>query len=284
MVAVVWICGSMLVIGLWTLRWLRIRRVIQKALPVLEGREVDALRRMERLLGLQRKLELRLLPALMEPGIFGLVRPVLLWPQAISPRLEEAHLEAVLAHEVWHVRRRDNLTAAFHMLVEAIFWFHPLLWWLEKRLVEEREYACDEEISLQCSRPDVYAESILKVCEFCVESPLTCASGITGSDLKRRIRSIMIPRFEELTFARKIMLATFVFLAISAPVTFGIVRMIPLYGQILHASGPLPSFEVASVRPWKSPPAEVTPVLQDGTPVPTRANEGFPAGRRRPDE
>jgi beta-lactamase regulating signal transducer with metallopeptidase domain len=100
----------------------------------------------------------------MEPGIFGLVRPALLWPQAISARLEEAHLEAVLAHEVRHVRRRDNLTAVFHMLVEAIFWFHPLLWWLEKRLVEEREYACDEEISLRCGQPQIYAESILRVC------------------------------------------------------------------------------------------------------------------------
>ena len=55
-------------------------------------------------------------------------------------------MEAMLAHEVAHVRRRDNLTAALHMLVEAMFWFHPLVWWMERRLVEERERACDEEV------------------------------------------------------------------------------------------------------------------------------------------
>ena len=216
---------------------------------MLEGREVEALRRVEDRVGLQRKIELRLLPASVEPGIFGFLRPILLWPQGISERLGDEHLEAVLAHEVCHVRRRDNLTAAIHMLVEAICWFHPLVWWIETRLVEEREFSCDEEIALHCRQPQIYAESILTVCEFCVETPLTCVAGITGADLKRRIRSIMTQRVAELTLPRKIMLAVFVFTVIVVPMAFGIVRMIPLYGQILHVSGPTPSFAVSSVRP-----------------------------------
>ena len=61
----------------------------------------------------------------LEPGIFGIIQPVLLWPAAISEHLQDAHLEAILAHEVRHVRRRDNLAAAMHMVVEAIFWFTP---------------------------------------------------------------------------------------------------------------------------------------------------------------
>ena len=55
-------------------------------------------------------------------------------------------MEAILAHELMHVRRHDNLTAALHMLVEAVFWFHPLVWWMERRMVEERERACDEAV------------------------------------------------------------------------------------------------------------------------------------------
>ena len=51
-----------------------------------------------------------------------------------------------MAHEVMHVRRRDNLRAALHMFVEAAFWFHPIAWWLGRRLVEERERACDEAV------------------------------------------------------------------------------------------------------------------------------------------
>jgi len=48
----------------------------------------------------------------------------------MSEHLDDAQLETVIAHELWHVRRRDNLAAALHMIVEAIFWFHPPVWWL----------------------------------------------------------------------------------------------------------------------------------------------------------
>lgn len=75
-------------------------------------------------------------------------------------------VEAILAHELCHVRRRDNLAVALQMVVEALFWFHPLVWWLEQRLVDERERACDEEVIRLGSEPQSYAESILKTCEF----------------------------------------------------------------------------------------------------------------------
>ncbi len=117
--AATWLIGFVLVTARWTLRWRRISAAIQLTKPLDEGREFEILQRMRSLAGLQRSIELRSLPASMEPGIFGLFRPVLLWPQAITERLEDTHLEAVLAHEVCHVRRRDNLTAALHMLVEA---------------------------------------------------------------------------------------------------------------------------------------------------------------------
>ena len=109
-------------------------------------------------------------------------------------RLDDAQVHAVLAHELAHARRRDNLTAAMHMFVEAVFWFHPLVWWIGARLVDERERACDEEVVRLGNDPDVYAESILKTCHFFVESPLTCVPGVTGSNLKKRIERIMSHR------------------------------------------------------------------------------------------
>jgi len=62
--------------------------------------------------------------------------PVLLLPEGIADRLTPSQLQAVIAHELCHVRRHDNLTAAIHMLVQSIFWFHPLMWWIGARLVE----------------------------------------------------------------------------------------------------------------------------------------------------
>src|SRR5580704_13847301 len=133
-------------------------------------------------------------PARFEPGIFGVFRPILLVPEGITDRLPPEQWRAIVAHELCHVRRRDNLTAAIHMAVEAIFWFHPLVWWIGKRLVDERERACDEAVLLASGDPESYAEGILNVCKFYLESPLLCVSGVTGSNLKNRIRAIMTQR------------------------------------------------------------------------------------------
>ncbi len=153
--------------------------------------------------------------------MFGIFRPVLIWPQRLSERLKDEHIEAILAHELGHAQRRDNLTALLHMVVEAAFWFHPLVWWMERRMVEERERACDEAVVQMGSRPGIYAESLLKACRFCVESPLVCVSGITGADLSKRVLSIMTLRLEQMSMGKKIALALFGVLVIATPILLG---------------------------------------------------------------
>jgi beta-lactamase regulating signal transducer with metallopeptidase domain len=206
---------------------------------------------LERRAHTRRRIPLLLSRELMEPGIFGIFRPVLLWPERPSERLEDEHIEAILTHELMHARRHDNLAAALHMLVEAAFWFHPLIWWIEGRMVEERERACDEAVVQMGGRPDAYAESLLKACRFCIESPLACVSGITGADLNRRIVSIVTLRLERLSLSKKLALGTLGFIAILGPVAFGVMQMLPVYSQILHATGPRPAFEVATIKPSK---------------------------------
>jgi bla regulator protein BlaR1 len=77
------------------------------------------------------------------------------------------------------------------MAVQAAFWFHPLVWWLGARLVDQRERACDEEVLRLRYAPQVYTESILNVRKFYIESPLVCVPGVTGANLKKRIETIM---------------------------------------------------------------------------------------------
>jgi len=62
----------------------------------------------------------------MEPGVFGVIDAVLLLPASLFEQLTPGQLSAVIAHELYHVRRRDNLVAAFHIFVETVFWFHPM--------------------------------------------------------------------------------------------------------------------------------------------------------------
>jgi bla regulator protein blaR1 len=252
--AIVWLMGSVFLLCVWILRWRRISAAIKKSVPVSDGREVVTLRRMKRIGGVRCPIDVLLSETSLEPGIFGITKPALIWPEAISKRLEDAHLEAILAHEVWHVRRRDNLSAAWHMLVEAVFWFYPLVWWLGARLIEERERACDEEVVAWGIERHIYAESILKVCEFCLGSPLVCVSGVTGADLKKRMVHIMSDRIlHKLDFARKLLLGSAAVLAIAAPIVVGLFHATPGQAQSEPAVTPQ-SFESVLIRPDSSTP------------------------------
>jgi bla regulator protein BlaR1 len=252
---IVWLSGFVAALGLWWWRWRRFSAAMRDAAPVSQGREVDALRRLEQIAGVRTPIRLLFSQGSVEPGIFGIGRPALVWPVGISQHLTDAHLEAIIAHEVWHVRRRDNLAAAVQMVVEAIFWFHPLVWWLGTRLIEERERACDEEVLRLGNPPQVYAESILKTCEFCVGSPLVCISGVTGADLKSRVVRIMQePVARRLDLGKKLLLVVAGTMAVAGPLMFGLMQepQRQAASPVAGAASKVPAFEVASIKPDKS--------------------------------
>jgi len=117
-----WIAGSLLLLGRWIAGVVRLRSALAAAMPAPsvttdDGREIRVYRTR----------------APIEPGIVGLLRPVLLLPEGIERLLSRAQLDAVLRHEISHIQRRDNLAAIAHMLVEVVFWFHPFVWWIGTR-------------------------------------------------------------------------------------------------------------------------------------------------------
>ena len=165
----------------------------------------------------------------LEPGLIGIFRPVILLPEGLAHNLTRQELDAVLAHELTHLARRDNLTAAMHMLVETVFWFHPLVWWISRRLVEERERACDENVLANGNAPLVYAESILKVCRYYVQTPLACASGMSGPDLNVRLTAIMKGGpSDELPPPMLLLLATLGAASLMLPVAAGMLGTLPV--------------------------------------------------------
>lgn len=249
-----WLCGFLTVLLIWIGRWWRISVARRNATTVTTGREVLSLRRLEHAAGIKTELPVLLSPTSLEPGVFGIFRPVLLWPCSISEHLDDPHLQAVLTHELCHVQRRDNLAAALHMLIEALFWFHPLLWWLGARMIEDRERACDETVIELGSQRRIYAESILRVCEFCLSSPLTCVSGVTGADLKKRMVHIMNDRMVlKLNFTRKLLLWTAACLALAIPIVYGLFN--PTSGRAEADSMGAPRYTIVSIQPH---PAETS--------------------------
>jgi bla regulator protein blaR1 len=245
---ITWLCGAVAVLLIWLTHWWKVLAARRNAIVLSEGREASALERLRTSMGLSRNLKLLLSPTSLEPGVFGIFRPALLWPHSISEHLDDLQLDAVLAHELCHIRRKDNLAATVHMLVESLFWFHPLVWWLGARLIEERERACDEAVIEMGGRRHTYAESILKVCEFCLSSPLTCVSGVTGSDLKKRMVHIMTDRIvHKLDFTRKLLLWTAACLALAVPIVYGLLN--PTRSRADSEIGTAPKYANVSVKP-----------------------------------
>jgi bla regulator protein BlaR1 len=253
--ALLWSIGSIAVCVFWFVRWRQIAAIRERAVPIANGREVETLRKVEEQSEVPIGVDLLRSSEVLEPGVYGAFRPVLLWPDRLSQHLQDEHIEAIIEHELMHVRRRDNLTATIHMLVAAIFWFHPLVWWIEKRLLDERERACDEAVVQRQGRPDVYAESLLAACRFCVETPLPCVAGIAGANLKDRIVGIMSTRsLKALDFKRKFLFTAIALLAVGGPILYGFIDAPSIEAQsnAQETMSPLPRFDVATIKPNKS--------------------------------
>ena len=233
----IWIGGALLVAARFVRGWRMVNGARRSAAPLALAADVPVLRT----------------SAPMEPGIFGIFRPVLLLPDGILEKLTAGQLRAIVAHEMCHVRRRDNLTFAVHQVVTALFWFHPAVWWIGTQLIEERERACDESVVRTRDTAETYAEGILNVCRFYLESPAACVAGVTGADLKQRIVRIMAgPHARSLTVGRKLLLGALCAMAVGVPVVAGLAwaGQQPEEQQEVDMAH-LPQFDVVSIKPHK---------------------------------
>jgi bla regulator protein BlaR1 len=236
-IGVLWALGSLAIALARCRSWLGVRAALRAGTPIELPIPVRTL----------------ITPGTEEPGIVGFLRPVLVLPAQLLEHLNPRQLGAILTHELCHVRRRDNFFAAAHMVVEAIFWFHPLVWWIGSRMVAERELACDEEVLRMGCEPADYVEGILKVCRFYLESPLPCISGVTGADVKKRLRAILAGSIaNELSPAKRMTLATIGLAALAAPVLIGVLNAPAIRAQDARAAAP--KFEVVSIKPCQLPP------------------------------
>ena len=233
-----WLAGTAVVLFRWGRQWRPVRLARRGATPAQLDPDCDT-----------GGLTVLSSPSTLEPAVVGIVRPALLLPKGLEDRLTRVQLDAILAHERAHVRAHDNLFAIVHMAVEALFWFHPIVWWIERRLIDERERACDEAVIRAGKRPADYAEGILAVCRWSHESPVLCVAGVAGSDLRRRIETIMANRLgRRLPMAGRVLLAGAALIAIGGPIGIGL-----LDAAAQEKTAVTERFEVASIKPNKGP-------------------------------
>lgn len=188
-VVALWICGSLLfsarLVGGWS-RLEKLRRSGWEAEERLYGRT----RVLIALLDLHVPISVRLTGRVGSPSTFGWLRPVILLPAGALVGLSAAQIDALLAHELAHIRRADYLVNLWQMTVETIFYYHPAVWWMSGVIRKEREFCCDDIAVRITGDAAAYATALATLEE---TRPMSLLPGMaaSGGPLVERVKRIL---------------------------------------------------------------------------------------------
>ncbi len=183
-----WLAGVVLLTlravgGWWVIQ--RVGRHPHDLAPHTLRLRLDVLRRK---MGIPRFVDLRLSRRIMNPLTAGVLRPWILLPVSALTNLTPEQLEVVLAHELAHIRRADYLWNLLQTVVETLFFFHPAVWWISRRVREERELCCDDMAVACCADPALYAAALLRLEEE-RKSQLRLAMALDGHQSRAGLRA-----------------------------------------------------------------------------------------------
>ena len=187
-----WLIGVLF----FSLRWLggfyftyRLRRVGTIPVPETWEKQVQQLSIQ---LGVRKTVSIIASMKVQVPLVVGHLKPVILLPFGMLSGLSSAQLEAILLHELAHVRRHDFLINLMLSILEILLFYHPVFWLLSNRILEERELCCDDIAVANCGNPRLYARTLLMMEE--KRQQLTLAMSYQGKKqhLMDRIKRICL--------------------------------------------------------------------------------------------
>lgn len=194
---VVWLLGSASLATLHMVRLVRLWRLTRQSTPTpvwLDQLVRDASERLR-----VRSPVLTVVPRACSPLVFALGRSRLIWPTALNEQLTRQQQEAVLLHELAHLRRRDHWVAWLELAAGWLWWFNPIYWYARQQLREYAELACDAwVVGLLPAGRRTYAQALIEVTEFISTAPAALPAVAMGnvarSSLERRLTMILRER------------------------------------------------------------------------------------------
>lgn len=185
-----WLVGVVLFSAKLMRSWWWVGKIRARELDPVDVALLAMLDGLRRRLNISRPVRL-LKSALVEvPTVVGWLRPVILLPAATVAGLSPRQLEAVLAHELAHVRRWDYAVNAFQCVAETLLFYHPVVWWVSHCVREERENCCDDVVVRVCGDRLGYARALATLEAFRTETP-RLAFAASGGSLLQRIRRLL---------------------------------------------------------------------------------------------
>ena len=194
--------SAVLIVSIWLLGVLicslrmiwshyRLQQLLACLTEIKEPELLTLLTACQRQLGLQQPLQVLAAPFLNGPAVTGLRQPVLLWPPQLNEMLSSTQCRLVLLHELAHIKHRDLLIQGMISLLQAVYWFHPLVWLAFRQMRIDRELACDARVialSGQACRQE-YGHAILQLVHR-PESPAVLSLSGGYRALEQRMRML----------------------------------------------------------------------------------------------
>ncbi|HEY3400379.1 MAG TPA: M56 family metallopeptidase [Geothrix sp.] len=205
-----WALGVILLSARFLGSWIRVQRLRRRSASPVPAAWHLVLSRLCRELKLSRTVRLLQSAAVEVPTALGWLRPIILLPACALTGLAPLQLEAILAHELAHIRRGDFLVNLLQSLVEVLLFYHPAVWWLSGRIRAERELCCDDVAAALCGDPLILARALtdLEALREALPSSSThLALAANGGSLMHRIRHLLQPALPASSAARATALA-----------------------------------------------------------------------------
>ena len=160
-----WVVGVILCSLRPILGWRMLRRLRREGVSSVSEEVQATVGRLSKQLGLRHVVHVMQSTLIKVPIVVGYLRPVILLPVSLLTNMPPAQLEAILAHELAHIRRHDFVINLFQTMIETLFIYHPAVWWLSNRIRVEREHCCDD-IVVTCIGNNVeYGRALLAIAE-----------------------------------------------------------------------------------------------------------------------
>jgi GWxTD domain-containing protein len=189
-VIAIWLAGVILLWGRLNIGLIAAWRMKSIATQPASQELQSFLQKLSRRLEVRRAIKL-VSSALVEvPTVIGWLRPVILIPVGCLVGLSASQVEALLAHELAHIRRHDYLVNIFQSVVETLLFYHPATWWISKQIRREREHCCDDWAISTSGDPLSYAKALSFLAEHQSSVPAV-ALGASGGSLAMRIRRLL---------------------------------------------------------------------------------------------
>jgi beta-lactamase regulating signal transducer with metallopeptidase domain len=185
-IVVAWLVGVLLTLARLVVGWYRLGRICCSAMPAHQDKRFGDL--------VHRKLQILVSSGVNGPVCFGLIRPTIVLPRRTYEGSSGEQLQMVLNHELAHIERKDCLANFLQRIVEAVFFFHPLVWWFSFQLTQEREQICDNYVVAQGASATDYTALLAQIVEQGFVRRRLATVALLEGGLLQRARRLVDPR------------------------------------------------------------------------------------------